>query len=190
MIPLNLDDYYARFSITSDLSSLTFLDAPTSCGKKRIPYFYTRMYLPTCSDKQRDAVVRKHATFFFLPVCDREEARGASGMIDPTVTRQPVLGRKIAFGGCWLRRLYPSTTRTRMPGWMYIALQEVTLYLRWMTSNTHGRRGASVYARACVFSSCPVCGCIVPRTDTIRARVFVCMRARVHARVLVHGPHT
>jgi len=150
------------------------------------------MYLPTCSDKRCDAAVRKHATFFFLPVCDREEVRRASGMIDPTVTRQPVLGRKIAFGGCWLRRLYPSTTRTRMPGWMYIALQEVTLYLRWMTSNTHGRRGMPMYARASVFSLWPVCVCVcsVPRTDTIKERVFVCVRARVHARVLVYGPHT
>lgn len=38
-------DYYARFSITFDLSSLTFLNALTTCGKKQIPYFYTRMYL-------------------------------------------------------------------------------------------------------------------------------------------------
>jgi len=162
---------------------------PRLAKRSRIP-FYTWMYLPVCSDKQRDAAVRKHATFFFLPVYDRKEVRGMSGMIDPTVTRQPVLGWKIAFGGCWLRRFYPSTTRTRMPGWMYIALQEVTLYLRWMTSNTHGRRGVSVYARTCMFSLCPAYTCIVPHIDTTKACVFVCMRARAHTRVLVHGPHT
>lgn len=35
------------------------------------------MYLPTCSDKQRDAAVRKHATFFFLPVCDLARRHGS-----------------------------------------------------------------------------------------------------------------
>lgn len=176
--------------ITSDLSSLTFLNAPTTCGKKQIPYFYTRMYLPTCSDKRCDAAVRKHATFFFLPVCDREEVRRASSMIDPTVTRQPVLGRKIAFGGCWLRRLYPSTTRTRMPGWMYIALQEVTLYLRWMTSNTHGRRGMSMYAHASVFSLWPICVCAAFHAPTQSKSAFLCACVHAFTRVLVYGPHT
>lgn len=37
------------------------------------------MYSSRWWDKQRDVAVRKHATFFFLLVCDREEARKASG---------------------------------------------------------------------------------------------------------------
>lgn len=90
---------------------------------------YLSMYI--LSDKQRDAAVRKHVTFFFSPACDREETRKASGMIDPLVNAPA--GTRAENSVRWMlttAALPFDNSNENVPGWMYIALQEVTLYLR------------------------------------------------------------
>lgn len=94
---------------------------------------------------EKESVGLSPSFFFTFEASDRKRGGWSASPIDRSSSKVPP-GTRAENSVRWMLTTTaptPSTTRTRMPvGWMYIALQEVTLYLRWMTS-THALRTAT-----------------------------------------------